>query len=128
MPKLIEATTVGEGWVKAAEHLLICRDFSDFNVLIEVSNPEIFAPVDVEVMRLLDALLVRNACDPINTVAGTLFPAGLYKRGGFEKMCEEYHRKIYPRIKKNTNNRWGTYFARATSRKDRDGNIVNPLG
>jgi hypothetical protein len=125
MAKLIQGSTVGTVWLEAVEHLLDAPRNSNFNLILEISQPNVFGQVDAELMGLVDDLVIGGGHDPMNTVAGTLFPVGLYRRHGLEKMCDVYRDTIYPKIRKS--NRWGTYFGRATMRIGKDGQAINPL-
>lgn len=111
-------------WLAAARHLDE-GNRRGRNLVLEISRPGVLTTSDLETVGCVDAALVASGSElTIETVAGTIFPHGLYLRRGRPDMYLEYLRLIERAKKRGT---WGTYFERMIRRIDRSGDIVNPL-
>jgi hypothetical protein len=122
-----EAATPTEAWLKAAQHLEAQPDHRATRIILEIANPIALPPKDRAIYDLVNQFLIDHHGLPVNTVANTIFPWGLYKRHGAPQLYEEYF-KTYPRIQKDCDARpWGTYFHRMIYRKAPDGEVINPL-
>ncbi|MGW0846919.1 hypothetical protein ACWD26_43760 [Streptomyces sp. NPDC002787] len=82
----------------------------------------------------LDRLRTAKRHEPIDTVAGTLFPAGLAARAADHADLVSRYRAMYPRLKKFPGNAHGTYFGRLVAYPgvkktdiDQVGNIISRL-
>ncbi|MER5452817.1 thymidylate synthase [Streptomyces sp. NPDC002766] len=82
----------------------------------------------------LDRLRIAKRHEPIETVAGTLFPADLAARATDHTSLVARYRAMYPRIKRYPGNAHGTYFGRLVAYPgakktdiDQIGNIIGRL-
>lgn len=120
----IAAATCTEGWAKAANYLRHCPGRSAYNLLLDIQSPHVVTQVDQQVIALLDQLLTKHDHYNVSTVAGTIFPQGLYSRFGARGVFEIYPNDVYPRIKENS---WGRYAYRIVRRQNNKGEHFNPL-
>jgi hypothetical protein len=80
---------------------------------------------ELEILRRVNTQLVGGGKGlSIETVAGTIFPQGLFSRRGRPAFYDEYQR-LMVRAKKPGS--WGLYFDRMTRRVAPDGAVINPL-
>lgn len=95
------------------------------NLVLEIDHPRLLTGADKRAIGLVDAAL-RQHCDlSVLTVAGTIFPQGLYQRHGPDGFAERFL-KIMARAKKKGT--WGTYAMRMMERRGRDPDTTfNPL-
>lgn len=111
-------------WLAAARYLEQQPDRMGRNLVLEIPTPLIRTPADEAVMHAVDAALVqRDAGLTLETVAGTIFPQGLYARHPRAELYAAYQRMI---TRAQVPHSWGTYFGRMTRRSGRDG-VINPL-
>lgn len=82
----------------------------------------------------LDRLRIAKGHEPIETVAGTLFPAALAAISADHGDLVARYRRAYPRLKKYAGNAHGTYFGRLVAYPgakkteiDQVGNIISRL-
>jgi len=111
-------------WLAAAKHLQAngrrCR-----NLVLEIDHPMLLTAKDQGAIALVDTALRKHADLSVLTVAGTIFPQGLYRRHGAEGLDERFL-KIMKRAKKKGT--WGTYAMRMMQRRGRAaGTTFNPL-
>ena len=110
-------------WIKALEHLKQNKGRAR-NVMLELDKPNVVTQQDKVCIGLVDTAL-REHCDlSIQTVAGTIFPQGLYKRAGAAQLKSRFFKVMERAQKKGT---WGTYAMRLMCRPDHNGNPFNPL-
>jgi hypothetical protein len=119
----IEGTTIPEVWLRAADCLLKQDGYSAYSMILDIQQPEKMTPADFRIFDRVDDFLRAHDHYPVVTVAGTIFPAGLYLQHGAPGVYEVYPKKIYPKIKSN----WGTYAFRILHREKKDGTVMNPL-
>lgn len=111
-------------WLSAARHLE-ANGYSGRNLVLEIPSISILTAADRRIVLAVNERLVGQGDDlSIETVAGTIFPQGLYKRRGRPGMYAEYQRLMTRAKKEGT---WGCYFDRMIRRSDPYGKIVNPL-
>lgn len=111
-------------WLAAARHLQ-AHDGIGRNLVLEISKPGVTRRSDLAIVRRVDAQIVAQGKGlSIETVAGTIFPQGLYNRRKRPDFYQEYLRLIARAKKPGT---WGQYFERMTHRTASDGRVVNPL-
>lgn len=125
--KLISEKSVFKAWLEGAKHLEKTTEWEDFNVVLAITNPREYSTADKKIETAVDKLLRGNE-GSLHTVAETIFPLWLYQKYGAKGFFEIYPEKIYKLIKKDKDNKWGTYAYRLVRRKDKDGKKdFNPL-
>ncbi|WLG56736.1 hypothetical protein PSH77_29505 [Pseudomonas extremorientalis] len=126
MAVLIQADHAVSAWLKAARHLVKCPKYTDRNLILEMKNAGGLNAGDRHIISTVDAALRLGTPGlSIDTVAGTIFPNGLYKRDGHPDFYGKYV-DIMSRAKKRGT--WGTYALRMIRRVSRDGkSTYNPL-
>ncbi len=110
MGKLIhtfEGETCPDAWVKAAEFLAGAKGQPVYNVVIGIEHPDRITSSGRKICDMVDVFLEEHDRAPLSTIAGTIFPGGLYWHSGTKGVFEEY-KKIYPVIAEQ----WGTYAFR----------------
>lgn len=126
MAKLIPSEGVGTAWLSAARHLNGQPGRKDRNLVLEISNPQALSADDRKIIRSVDAVLRQHNKDlSIETVSGTIFPNGLYRR---EQRPQFYRTFTDLMAKAKKPNTWGTYAMRMIRRVNRSGTgVYNPL-
>jgi hypothetical protein len=119
----IHTKTCVEAWLDAVTWLADQDNFTAKNLLLEIATPQLMTDADSRVFRTVDAFLRMQDQLPVVTVAGTIFPAGLYIQHGVEGVYKIYPEEIYPKIKEG----WGMYAYRLVRRTKADGTVMNPL-
>jgi hypothetical protein len=125
MQPVRNAKSRAHAWLESADLLLAAHD-RIYNLVVEIDQPAAETPQTRAVEALVDKFLEDHRCQPIETVAETIFPATEYKSGGLQKVYQ-YPTSIYPHIKSINGNRWGTYALRLVERKCSDGTTIRPL-
>lgn len=123
--KAIEGSTVFKTWLAGAKHLQAQGDWEDFNVVLSVKNPRAYEDGDEAIELAVDKLL-RSHNNSLHTVSETIFPLWLYKKEGPKGVYKTYPDKVFPLIKRDIGNKWGTYAYRMVRRTGEDG-VFNPL-
>ena len=126
MTEVFKAKTVGEAWLKGIAHLIGQPSHRAFNVVLDIETPTVYLAADKQVYNLVDTFLRLHGTS-VETVSDTIFPAKLYKREGTSGVYDTYPNKVFPKIKANPNNWWGTYAHRLVHRMDHTGKIIQPL-
>ncbi|WP_460149523.1 thymidylate synthase family protein [Pseudomonas sp. S3_E10] len=126
MAVLFEAKRAVPAWIAAARHLEGCRDQIERNLILEIESPAALTAEDRKVLSTVDEALRKSTPGlSIDTVAGTIFPMGLYKRDQRPDFYQKYL-DVMTRAKKP--HTWGTYALRMMRRVGRDGaSTFNPL-
>jgi hypothetical protein len=119
----IEGETIPEVWLRAADCLLKQEQYSAHSMILDIQQPAKMTPVDFRIFDQVDDFLREHDRYPLVTIAGTIFPAGLYLSHGPAGVYDIYPNKVYPKIKAN----WGTYAYRILHRDRKDGASMNPL-
>jgi hypothetical protein len=117
------AKTCVEAWLGAVTWLAEQEKYTAKNLLLEIATPRLMTDADSRVFGIVDAFLRKNDQLPVVTVAGTIFPAGLYTQHGAEGVYKIYPDEVYPKIKEG----WGMYAYRLVRRTKADGIVMNPL-
>lgn len=119
----MEAKTCPETWLKAADYLLKQEDYATHSMILDIETPVVMTAGDFRVFDQVDQFLRNHKRFPLVTVAGTIFPGGLYRKYGPAGVYEVYPQEVYPKIKEQ----WGTYAFRMVRRQRPDGTAMNPL-
>jgi hypothetical protein len=119
----LSENTRAEVWLKAVRALYNQQD-RIYNLILEVTQPAFASHASRVIERHVDRFLRGHGCQPLHTVAETIFPATEYRQGGLAAVLD-YPDRVYPVIK--SANPWGTYALRMTKRKCSDGTTFNPL-
>ncbi len=122
MIHVVSGQTSVEAWVKAANLLWESPKRVAYNVILDVCDPVTLTDRDFAILQIMDAFLREHDAKPLNTVAGTIFPAGHYVRHGVEGVYERFP-ATYPKMEKG----WGVYAMRILRRKGKNGEEINPL-
>jgi len=136
--KPFESQSIYGAWLQAAEHLLGIDEDSDYNLILDIQAPLGFSESDKKIRDIVDSFLIRHKEQPLDTVADTIFPLGLYQRFGTEGVFSKYPEIVYPKILKKKGNDWGRYAHRLVRIQTEDrgksilmdkdtGRPVNPL-
>jgi hypothetical protein len=117
--------TRSAAWLKAAQSLLKTKD-RIYNLIVEIEHPDAATVESRAIEARVDEFLTKHDCQPIHTVAETIFPASEYRSGGLAKVYA-YADTIFPEINSVTANAKGTYAQRLVRRQRPDGSTFNPL-
>ena len=112
----VRANSCGEAWLKACTWLAGEPQRSTFNMIVGIENPRFVSRSDFHIVQTVDKFLEGHGKAPTGTVAGTIFPAGLYKRNGTKGVYE-----MYPQIYEEIKTQWGTYAMRMIQRNGTKG-------
>jgi len=124
MAVLISKEHLVPAWLEAAKHLK-GHGLEGRNLVLDISAPLQITAQERAVLDQVDAALRAHADLSILTVAGTIFPQGLYRRYGAEGLAERYLKIMQRAQKPHT---WGTYAMRLMSRRgNKGGKPFNPL-
>lgn len=121
--KAITQESCERAWLQAAEHLAASHDHTDFNLLVEITNPAMHNAADLRVRAKVDAFLRKKGANPLATVAGTIFPTSEYLNYGSRGVYEVYPNEVYPEIRDS----WGRYAFRLVRWTNSSGSTINPL-
>lgn len=110
--KPFEGQSIYGVWLQAAEHLFGTKEDSDYNLILEAHAPLNFDGADRSVRDLVNGFLTKHGKQPLDTVAGTIFPLGLYNRFGRDGVFNKYPNEVYPLTLKKSGNDWGRYAYR----------------
>lgn len=112
----VRGNSCGEAWLKAANWLAGQPQRSSFNMIVGIEKPTFVSRSDFHIVQTVDKFLEAHDKAPTVTVAGTIFPAGLYKRNGSKGVYE-----MYPQVYEEIKTQWGTYAMRMIQRNSTDG-------
>lgn len=91
----------------AAVHALEARRHEANNVIIDIADPLSRATLADPAVRAVDAFLRAKDVKPIETVANTLFPAGLYRRHGTPAFYDRF-KEVLPLVSRSED--WSGYY------------------
>jgi hypothetical protein len=91
-----------------------------FHLIVRIERPHVEVPV---VRALADRLLDDLRLDPVATITNTLFPAALARLHPEPAALAERYRRLYPRLRKFSSNRGGTYFGRLVALPTEQGTV-----
>jgi thymidylate synthase len=126
MAELFTDVGIARVWAKAARRLYEIKGHTAQNFLLEISSPTRVDAADVKVISMVDQQLRASADGlTIATVAGTLFPNGLYRRYA----RPDFYAHFLAAIEKGKDvGTWGTYARRMVDRiHPKSGEHYNPL-
>jgi hypothetical protein len=109
--------------LNAAFWLVEQEGYSAKNLLLEIDRPASMTSSDERIVETVDNFLRQQDHLPVVSVAGTIFPAGLYSSHGAHGVYEIYPNDVYPKVKEG----WGTYAYRLVRRTGANGATMNPL-
>jgi hypothetical protein len=118
-------STRSGAWLQAARRLLDNKE-RVYNLVVETERPDLATPQSRAIEARVDEFLRKHECQPVHTVAETIFPAVEYRLGGLAKVYD-YPNSIYPEIRDVPANSRGTYALRLVQRLMSDGKPFNPL-
>jgi thymidylate synthase len=96
------------------------------NVIIDIADPTARASLEDPAVRLVDAFLLSKDKKAIETVANTIFPAGLYRRYGAPAFFDRFLKSVLPKVRRS--GRWsGYYFERMIQLPVEGGPPLNQL-
>lgn len=111
-PHYIEDDNLSRAWGRAILQALASRR-EVVPLIVSVSGFEDGVPIETPVIRqALDGLLLDCQAWSVKTVASTIFPLSLWNPKRPRSTLYGRYRRIYPRLKKVSANRRGTYFGR----------------
>ena len=119
----IQSKTCTEAWLSAVAWLAEQEGYTATNLLLEIETPAVMTDSDQRVVNTVDTFLRKHEQLPVVTVAGTIFPAGLYSQHGSAGIYKVYPDEVYPKVKEG----WGTYAYRFVRRTGANGAVMNPL-
>ena len=124
MGKVFAEDRIVPTWLAAAKYLL-AHGRRARNLVLEIDHPRLLTDEDKRAIAAVDVALRQNCDLSVLTVAGTIFPQGLYRKHGADGLAERFL-KIMERAKKKGT--WGTYAIRMMERRGRkSGSTFNPL-
>ena len=124
MGMVISKGRITEAWLAAIDHLE--QNGGRYrNLMLEINAADEMTLADRRVISAVDEALRTRGETTVLTVAGTIFPQGLYKRVGAADLAAHFLGIMASAKKRGT---WGTYAMRLMSRPGREWNtVINPL-
>jgi hypothetical protein len=99
---------------------------SAHNVIIDVAAPAARAGWEGPAVDEVNAFLLKHETKAVETVANTIFPAGLYDRYGAPAFFDRFKEKVLPKVRRT--DRWsGYYFERMIQLPQAEGEPINQL-
>ena len=124
MAKIVPGDRIVPVWMAALDHLEQHKGRYR-NLLLEIETPDVVTKADRAVIDLVDPVLRRHGKTNVMTVAGTIFPFGLYRKVGAEALPAKFQAIMARAMVKG---HWGTYAMRLMSRPGKKpGETINPL-
>lgn len=124
MAKIVPGDRIVPVWMAALDHLELNKGRYR-NLLLEIEAPDSLTRADRAVIDLVDPVLREYGETNVMTVAGTIFPFGLYKKAGAKNLPARFL-TIMARAK--VKGHWGTYAMRLMSRPGKNPReTINPL-
>jgi len=101
-------------WLQAVRAVDDEKGHEAHNVIIDIADPTARADLSDPIVAQVDAFLRDKNEKPIETVANTIFPSGLYRRHGAPAFFDRFEKNVIDRVRTNSN--WsGYYFERMMS-------------
>ena len=121
---LIEETSLSQGWVTVLTRIANGRGFEMSPLVLSLTGFD----ESQKVRSLLDKALIDGELDGIDTVAGTIFPMGIFQLSRDRFQFYDEYIKVIPRIRKvDSRNNRGTYFERLIAYEGNNGEKVNQI-
>ena len=79
-----------------------------YNVIIDVAAPAARSTMDDPVVSKVSAFLEHHQEKPIEAIANTIFPAGLYRRHGAPLFFDRFRDNVMPKVRRST--KWSGYY------------------
>jgi thymidylate synthase len=96
------------------------------NVIIDVQNPTARATMADPAVAAVSDFLLGHEKKPVETVANTIFPAGLYTRFGAPEFFDRFRDDVLPKVRRS--GAWsGYYFERMMQLPRTGGEPINQL-
>lgn len=112
-------------WLDAATAVDNMAGHSGHNIVIEIENPAAGASAAHPIVEKVDAFLSARH-KSVETIANTIFPAGLYRRYGYPDFIARFRERVLPKVRRT--DRWsGYYFDRMTEIPQPSGDSFNQL-
>jgi thymidylate synthase len=131
MSVLVCGADVSRAWLAAVEHLLAQPGEQCSNLAVSIDDPTAeVVDLRLELDTFAEAEGRRGQAVPaIHSVAGTIFPSGLYRPAAKApaEHLYEMERLIRHVVRKHKENKRGTYFERLVAYPLADGSEVNQL-
>jgi hypothetical protein len=114
------------GWREAVRLVDAQTEHHAHNVIIDVANPIARASMGDPAVAAVSAFLEEHDKKPIETVANTIFPAGLYTRFGAPAFFDRFRDDVLPKVRRS--GLWsGYYFERMMQLPQVEGEPINQL-
>lgn len=120
---LIKGTNVTEAWKKAILHL-VQNGREDYNLIVEIENPTVD---EVITREFFNEILFSMGDQTIETVANTIFPLGIKGKSIDRFALYERFQRVYPVLRKITENNKGTYFGRLVAWNYGQSEVLNQI-
>lgn len=96
------------------------------NVIIDVQDPTARASMSDPAVAAVSQFLADHDKKPVETVANTIFPAGLYTRYGAPAFFDRFRDDVLPKVRRSED--WsGYYFERMMHLPQVEGDPINQL-
>jgi hypothetical protein len=113
-------------WREAMRLVDVETGHQAYNVIIDVADPTVRATLADPAVAILSSFLEEHGKKPIETVANTIFPAGLYTRFGAPEFFVRFRDDVLPKVRRSGT--WsGYYFERMMQLPQLDGAPINQL-
>lgn len=118
--------TITETWISGTERL-IAAGGDAFTSILHVRRPGEPHGFELPARLLLDEMLTRMGNFDTEAVANTIFPHAMARNRTAEALYERYLTRTYPRLRRLSQNRRGTYFHRLIHHQgvDKQGIVKN---
>ncbi len=121
----VDAPDVSSAWTRACQKLDAAADAKGYHTVVRIADPR---SDDLAVREELDRIRVRSGCDPIETVANTIFPAALAATCDSHEELVVRYRAFYERLLEFSPRKTkGTYFGRMVAYPGRGG-LTDQIG
>ena len=126
MRDIIRASSCTDAWLQGANHLRKQREWRDYNLVLEISQPMSLSSTEKQIAGEVDKLLRHHDKHSLSTVINTIFPASLYAKHGGNGLFARYN-EVREELRTHPETKWGTYFMRMTGVTKHKGKRMNLL-